>query len=924
MGPQPQLLQGSNQIMQDLENVSCDAKGSLFDAESLVETSQRLIDWYWTFGKQRTGSYRLSGKWLHGAYECADRALALASISQLAVKPNLAVWGQSQTGKSTLLATLIDNPAKSNSAMTWGNAKRYIFSTPSGKQRLEAKEKGIEIPEEFNPFNAGADGSAVVGRYYLSDGNDFPEEKHPISLEMGTTRDLLFALAVGYLGAVDKKLDDDSERIWDGETFAEAVDEISPEGETPPEREAVELAIAFTQAIDDLIAGDQYKRYTNLQQSDFWNSRLRDELLNRASLMSDVSTLKRLIARVLWDDSPLVSDLFDDLYRVQKRISSLLGNRSLYTSVELARSLVNMKLHADLEKGRKEASQNTRRSTITLRSEDDYVVLERDATGSSLFEVEQDYAYGMGLLQACCWELAIPLNQTFFEEQGVDASVLESMSVLDIPGITNEGEIAPEERLARDGSQQDGRVFKNLIKRGKTFSIIGKYARDLKVDALLLLTRSAMPLPQPALIADGVQAIFRAVDSGYTIGQRALLPIPLTLNFTFFSKVVNEAFAGGENYDFGQIDEHLAAVGSIVSTDNAYAFVTNYPQLPAGALNPEVIEHREHVEEICLGEYARSWTASRFREVDEQESLSRFWDEDGGVHHMLNSQSRLVDSHKRRARIERLLLQTIEGLYQLVVEAGPEFDDDGERAKLAVAEIGSRLKGHLGELQDDSEEEAFDAIERLSGHLKAAFSCYPEDFEALAASASKVRQQRLEAFLVEALNRWTTSTRRREALHALGVSSRDTPLVLDSLTNLLMADFDRLVEWSRPWFDPTKDDGEEHQVNAMRYLAAFISNTLKKNMPKRETNLAQGLREHCEEKFDSWSRKRALANIEIILEPCLVYLEELPDQLGASERQEQVGDDELRSLWEDSGVSSSFALTEDAPQSHDRGNENNG
>jgi hypothetical protein len=72
------------------------------------EFSDRLIGWFWKQGVQRDGIYSLSpGEWLRTLYT-ADEILAQAQDSAGDLRSAFALWGPSQSVKSTLLSNFLD------------------------------------------------------------------------------------------------------------------------------------------------------------------------------------------------------------------------------------------------------------------------------------------------------------------------------------------------------------------------------------------------------------------------------------------------------------------------------------------------------------------------------------------------------------------------------------------------------------------------------------------------------------------------------------------------------------------------------------------------------------------------------------------------------------------------------------------------
>src|SRR5271157_2422766 len=86
---------------------------------ALSAMGSAVLDWYWQHGVQRAGEHDLSGAWLDQLYQVRDAALAIEAANA-AGRPCLALWGPSQSGKSTLLSRYLDAPAHGPGRATSG------------------------------------------------------------------------------------------------------------------------------------------------------------------------------------------------------------------------------------------------------------------------------------------------------------------------------------------------------------------------------------------------------------------------------------------------------------------------------------------------------------------------------------------------------------------------------------------------------------------------------------------------------------------------------------------------------------------------------------------------------------------------------------------------------------------------------------
>ncbi|MBK8093578.1 MAG: hypothetical protein IPK32_16770 [Verrucomicrobiaceae bacterium] len=88
------------------------------------------LKWYWEHGHKREDQYEVSrGSCLDSLYAVHDRAAAIER-SGLNPRPCMALWGPSQTGKSTLLSGYLDVDGDElglQSALTWSQAEPVRF-----------------------------------------------------------------------------------------------------------------------------------------------------------------------------------------------------------------------------------------------------------------------------------------------------------------------------------------------------------------------------------------------------------------------------------------------------------------------------------------------------------------------------------------------------------------------------------------------------------------------------------------------------------------------------------------------------------------------------------------------------------------------------------------------------------------------------
>src|SRR5688572_8833491 len=101
--------------------------------------SRDLIDWYWKHGWRRTEEYAIpTSGWLKDLYDLEVHIAAIQG-ARADSRPTMAIWGPSQTGKSTLMSAFIDAQARyvktegedgQGSALHWPGGSPAFFMSP--------------------------------------------------------------------------------------------------------------------------------------------------------------------------------------------------------------------------------------------------------------------------------------------------------------------------------------------------------------------------------------------------------------------------------------------------------------------------------------------------------------------------------------------------------------------------------------------------------------------------------------------------------------------------------------------------------------------------------------------------------------------------------------------------------------------------
>jgi len=161
---------------------------------------------------------------------------------EASAKPVMALWGPSQTGKSTLMSGYLDDPEDNlgeRSALRWseGEPVRYVVG--------QDKSDSVIV---LNPFNFGSDASGCVSRYVV--GDEVPDPEHPVEITLANESQILHALAVGYLSECEERNDKGEITAWDADSFKALLDRQAGDANATVNREAFESLQQLAETVD--------------------------------------------------------------------------------------------------------------------------------------------------------------------------------------------------------------------------------------------------------------------------------------------------------------------------------------------------------------------------------------------------------------------------------------------------------------------------------------------------------------------------------------------------------------------------------------------------------------------------------------------------------------------------------------------------
>lgn len=862
-----------------------------------ITLAKNLVDWYWEYGIERQGAYLPQNNWLFSLYRQYE---VLQAINESPKKPSLAIWGPSQAGKSTSLSNIIDSTDTPQSAMMW-NDDPFVFHCGPKLQRI-LDDRDEVYPKSFNPYHGGGDASACVSRFYISETVKY--DNYPVEVKLTKRRDILHSLAEGYISECELELDTGEIKTWEPKGFLDLIkaNEKKIENAISRDKKATELIIDLIQVIERLIS-DGSDRYRNLGTENLWRKELIGELLSNPILHSSYSIALNLVENILWDSRYAMNEIFNDLNKSSEYFLNKVKGASIHCSLKLSRLLVDIEAYKKVEDDTRSYTDSDKaylESVFLDKRGDDFILCESGSKkGIFVSDLKDNKFFNFGLFQALTWELSFPLKKSFFK--GNDSSdsswkVLETLDILDIPGVSKEDTAAKDSLFdASKKIKNKADFFSSVLKRGKTATIIHKYAEDLRIDAILLLIKSGEFPSKADKLSRGVKRIWEELDKKYSIGDRKKIPVPLSICITFFYKTIND-LAHNHNFDLLALNSFTKKLGAISEADTCYNFVTNSPWLPNASLDEIVKESPERISDRLV---ESEWAKSKFLTDMELMSLKKsIVDIDGGVSYLFKCQEGLVSLDKFNSKHNKRNQQVTDELKVLLFEVSP-LQEDSNTTKLLLPKLRKCLIEKVANIKSQNNDEVANSLIDISNNLQKILSFTEKDLDSLPESKTDI-----PSYLERQLKNWSKDRGRIDALFSLGLERNEALVLLEMMGKTIP--LDDVAMWILEWWHGELEENvfREESKNARRYVSMKLTNILFGHERKESVfSNYDEIRKNVEDCYIEWheqpSLELALPHDMMVIESSieqLLFLEDLID--GESSREEQPGDIELVKLHE--------------------------
>lgn len=706
---------------------------------------QDVIDWFWNFGCKREGKYSIGvGQWLDTITRMNRRAQAVAETLGND-RACLAVWGPSQTGKSTMISDAIDadDPGDGScSALTWTDEEPARFT-------------GILLNDDktviFNPYNGNSDGSGVTTRYVLKGDGEVKDPRHPAKIIFASRAQVMLALAIGYLEECSPAMEKQGpvHRVFDLAAYENEIKNCAGMAKSAGvvDRRAVELLEDLADVIE--IETRTQDRFRNLASE--WD-RLRPGLFANKGLLADYDAALHLAAVLLWDGAKKLTDIFRRLMAKLDYIQREWKGKTIYASLRATNMFLDINTVDNFMypiAGFEVPPVNKLCATI----DGDAVYIDTFSSAPTA----EIAGVNFGLVQALIGELQVPLRKERLAQNGKDSFLhfLEKADFLDFPGVPNRetGSKADVKVNVNDDDEcTDREMLCKILKQGKTLSLIFMHAQRLGIDSFVILKRFRDYAKNTAVLANGIQAWLQAFEPGWKPGAKS--PLPYYIDLTFFAEEARKAYTGAVNAETMKNFCAMITQLSFATTENARFFVTTYPKLGGQGeyafpsdRSPE--EDTRVMSLFCNAPDLRATTG-----LTDEDYRHVFKDEDGGVSYLFEQIASSISQDERLKRCKGLVAGDLKKLLSLLEPNLPVAEDAGDVT--LKAELGAVIKKLSDSLEAAKNSERLAVtVAEVSTVIKQLMTLPPESLDPIPMDAkNKMKSTQMRNYVERQLGNW--------------------------------------------------------------------------------------------------------------------------------------------------------------------------
>ena len=833
-----------------------------FTINQVTKLVPELADWYWQHGHHRKNAYTLSrSTWLDSMLKLGKGAHNIYASETTYAKPTMAIWGPSQTGKSTLLADYIDG--EDTDKFGKGSALQWHDDDPV---RFVGDICGGEVTV-LNPFNKGADASGCVTRFVMRDSVDFPE--YPVKVTLATEAQIIHGLAVGYLSETIAQDADDQVVHLTPELVKKWASEVDAKG--PVCREAFEYMVEVANIIDLLIISN-IPRYQNLKKE--WKSSLRRELLDSPGLLSNIESARVFAGRLFWDSWTSLSKIYSQLVDKLKELESQFGNSPVQMSYKFAAQVLNI---SAVELADKAPIVQSIIDTAGYEIDRGAVMIGAKPS-RKLFSKLDEFALFQGLV----WEIEVPLRSEVLRKNSKDAAdLLEVVDLLDFPGVANEHKAAGDALLTDEALlSQSRKILTKVLKRGKTASIVVTSSRNLNIDGFSLLMRMNNYPSNPEQLNSGIRSWWESYDKEWPPQSKDL---PLNLVLTFTAQIINLVADSGVGHGLDESFKKMHGLSYLADPKYVNTFATNYPQFSDGNLQVEGDKLSNVVSDIMEDKAFQ-------RQFGENAESLKEMSVSGGLEYFIRALLTQAKTSMRPALVKAKEKRLLADFKRLIGEASPE---EGDASAKRYRDLDEVITSILDRLKDEGDYEAGSNVGRVVQSLVNIDAEVLDDLPKRAAKGSKASL--VKDFLSKQFTGWRESQSQKMFDQGVGL---DDPTKVSRILSYMIesVDLNNLQKWFRAELGNVKSSNDASE--SRRFLAAKMNNEILSvngnglERTHRELHEVDALiRELAEAEFDGGLYDTS-PYYKSVIEPFLSKLEDLKSSKGG-ERGIQPGDEEL-------------------------------
>jgi len=569
-----------------------------------LKFSRKLKEWYWKHGVKRQNEYELSRtRWL--APLCNTNIELEAIHRQNMPRPSTAIWGPSQTGKSTLVARYIDEMSRDSkgngTALHWEGGEGAYFSLPRGAS-ADSFDSNVTV---LNPYNGGMDASACITRFTkgsLESGaeNSFwvKNPSFPVAIRFSNKTEITLSVARGYHGQC---VQENPNKLWnlrDLKELIKIIDSREDQKNLHAEKDVFDDALSLCQVIEDL-AFAKLPRYRSLLTDEKNSEEIRELILGSKALVSSKKALNSFKAEILWDDSKPINEFYIALLKNLEKQKEIWGEREIFCSLEAASSFLDMDSFSMFNNGSpvaaneelKEVRVNRILSGLEFNRDVNNVFIGRGkGQGNRLFTNPNEFGVFQGLIQ----EVVIPLNLKNLK-QSPFLEFIKNFDLLDFPGVERGGQSSSSSKIVLTSKKDEFSLTETIpwesfltkvLKRGKTATLFQGYSRKLLIDTVSIFQDLDNDKPNAQDLITGVETWWRSTDSKRPYQSTEKSPLPLNCVMTWWAKMLNESPANRATI-FGKNQNKYEQLGLLANPNVANLLAINDSTLPRGRLNTE-------------------------------------------------------------------------------------------------------------------------------------------------------------------------------------------------------------------------------------------------------------------------------------------------------------------------------------------------